>query len=63
MEMTKAAKAIRAEYIRNRRLNETEEQRAARNEYAREWRKRNPDKVREARVRYWNKKAAELAND
>ena len=35
--------------------------RAARNEYRRKWAKSNPDKVKEQQIRYWNKKAREMA--
>ena len=58
--LTKAGKEARAQYVREYRKNETEEQKQKRREYAREWRKNNPDKVKAARVRYWNKKAEGL---
>lgn len=35
----------------------------ARAEYARAWRKKNPDKQRAANRRYWEKKAAEMAEE
>ena len=57
--LTKAAKEARAEYMREYRQRETDEQKEKRREYAREWRKDNPDKVKDAKVRYWNKKALE----
>lgn len=60
--LTKAAKEARAQYVREYRKTETEEQKEKRREYAREWRKKNPEKVKAARVRYWNKKAAQLKN-
>ena len=55
--LTDAAKEARAQYVKEYRQRETEEQKERRREYAREWRKKNPDKVKAARVRYWNKKA------
>ena len=60
--LTKAAKEVRAQYVREYRKTETEEQKEKRREYAREWRRKNPEKVKAARVRYWNKKAEELEN-
>lgn len=39
----------------------TEEAAAARRAYKRAWAKKNPDKVNAAQERYWQRKAAELA--
>lgn len=41
----------------------TEEARAAKRLYEKEWRKRNPDKVRARNARYWERKAAQKAED
>ena len=41
--------------------NLTENAKAAKNAYARAWRAKNRDKVREINARYWERKAAELA--
>ena len=35
----------------------------ARAEYARAWRKKNPDKQRAINARYWEKRAAKLAEE
>lgn len=42
--------------------NISEAARAAQREYKREWRKKNKERVRESNRRYWEKKAAEMAN-
>ena len=55
--LTTAGKEARAEYVKEYRKTETEEQKKRRREYAREWRRRYPEKVRAAPIRYWNKKA------
>lgn len=49
------AKKVRAEYMRNYRL-ENKERIAMRNA---EWRKENPEKLKLAQNRYWEKKAKE----
>ena len=41
----------------------TEEARRARNEYRRKWRKENPEKIRAQQERYWEKRAAQAAQD
>lgn len=41
----------------------TEEAKAARREYKRQWNRRNADKVKAAQARYWERKAAEAAQD
>ena len=38
-----------------------EQARAARAEYFREWRRKNPDKVRENNRKYWQRRAARMA--
>lgn len=35
----------------------------ARRAYLREWRKANADKVKQQQARYWEKKAAQMANE
>lgn len=39
----------------------TEQAKAARREYKRKWAQQNPDKVRAQQERYWDRKAADAA--
>lgn len=41
----------------------TEEAKAARREYKRRWAQQNPEKIRAQQERYWNKKAAQAAQE
>lgn len=41
----------------------TEQAKEARRAYRREWNRKNRDKVKAAQERYWNKKAAEAAQE
>ena len=61
--MTEQAKAVKAAYQREYMREYREKNREHINEKARAWRKANPEKTREYRERYWNKKAAELAEN
>ena len=41
----------------------TEQARAAQRAYKAEWRRRNPDKVKQQQERYWEKRAAQQAQE
>lgn len=41
----------------------TEKARVARSAYKKEWARKNADKVREYQRRYWEKRAAEIAEE
>lgn len=41
----------------------TEQAKEKRREYRREWARKNPDKVKAAQERYWQKKAAQQAEE
>ena len=60
-EMSEAAKAARAEYLRKYRANRTEDQKAKARAYKRKWDKQHPDKQAEYTQRYWERKAAQAA--
>ena len=60
--LSKEAREARAQYLRDRRANMTEEQKQARREYEKKWRDANPEKVRAIQARYWEKKAKEINN-
>lgn len=57
-ELSEAAKAARAEYLRQYRAGRTEEQKARERAYKRRWAKANPEKQKEYTRRYWEKKGA-----
>jgi hypothetical protein len=58
MTLSDAARQARNEYMRQYKAKRKEKDR----EYNRQWRARNKDKVKQYQERYWERKAAALAN-